>query len=135
MKKMISVCFMLLLMFSLGSCGKSKADVTIDYGSSELYTEQDMDRAVEVIKDKFAEFDGCVLHSLTYAGDDVSKDQIEYCNSFDQDADFTECMVFHSSFRSPPNGGGAWEADMEYTWDWYLAKGGDGNWILLTYGD
>lgn len=134
MKKIVCVCLLLFLLLSLGACSQSKRDVTIDYGNSEQYTNQEMDRAITVIKDKFLDLKDCVLHSLQYAGDEVCNDNIEYCNSLDQNEDFTECMVFHSSFQSPPNGGGAWEANRTYTWDWYLAKNGNGDWILLTYG-
>ena len=49
-----SMCmFAFVLLLSLGACSQSKRDVTIDYGNSEQYTNQEMDRAIAVIKDKF----------------------------------------------------------------------------------
>ena len=47
---------------------------------------------------------------------------------------FTQCIAFDSSFRSPENGGGAWEANEEYTWSWWLARSEGGKWKLMTRG-
>ena len=47
---------------------------------------------------------------------------------------FTQCIAFKSSFRSPKNGGGAWEANEEYTWSWWLARCEGGEWKLMTWG-
>ena len=49
--------------------------------------------------------------------------------------DFTQCIMFKSDFHSPKNGGGAWNADAEYTdWQWWLARADGGEWRLLTWG-
>ena len=47
---------------------------------------------------------------------------------------FTQCIAFESSFRSPKKGGGAWEANEEYTWSWWLARSEGGEWNLMTWG-
>lgn len=124
----------LLLAAALCACGGDTAAFEIDYGSSQLYTARQMDDAIGVIEREFNKMEGCTLHSLQYAGDRVSQDNVAYCNSFDRYADANECMVFHSSFQSPEKGGGAWEPDTEYTWDWYLAREPGGGWELVTYG-
>lgn len=134
MKKLYFILLIFALALSLCACGGKANDVTIDYGESTSYTHDDIDGAAKVVLDKFSEFDGCILNSLTYAGDKKSNDNIEYCNTLDEDSGFTECIVFDSSFRSPKNGGGAWEADEIYTWSWYLAREANGEWVLLTYG-
>ena len=41
---------------------------TVDYGSSELYTREDLKAAVKLIEDEFASFTGCEMHALRYAG-------------------------------------------------------------------
>ena len=139
MRKSMIVYLALVLIIALCSCDRQVSEVSIDYGDSKIYSNQDMDDAISVIKATFAEFDGCTLYSLQYAGDEVCKDNIEYCRSLAEDenieaGNIRECIVFNSSFQSPKNGGGAWEADTEYTWTWFLAKGEDGDWVLLTYG-
>lgn len=125
--------FLMLLML-LGMCSCASGDVTIDYGESALYSKSDMDAAIKAIRKTFDTFDGCTLYSLSYAGDEAAEKNLSYCQSLSEDRQVTQCMVFDSSFRSPRKGGGAWEADREYTWTWYLARGMTGNWVLLTYG-
>ena len=47
---------------------------------------------------------------------------------------FTQCIAFDSSFHSPLHGGGAWRANEEYTWTWWLARTDHGEWKLMTLG-
>ena len=124
----------LVLTGLLCACGGAQQDVQIDYGDSQVYTTEEMDAAIQVIQDTFADFKGCTLYALTYAGDEVCENELGYCQSLSKGETVTSCMVFHSVFRSPKEGGGAWEADTEYTWSWYLGKLESGKWVLLTYG-
>lgn len=126
-----------MLIISLIGCGSVASNLKVDYGSSSVYTQKDMEDAVKIIKENFALMDGCVLHSLSYASDDCnSYDNIEWMNDLRENDDevFTQCIMFESSFRSPKNGGGAWEADEEYTWSWWLARTDGGSWKLMTWG-
>ena len=52
----------------------------------------------------------------------------------DNKENFTQCISFDSSFMSPKNGGGAWNANEEYTWSWWLARSEGGTWKLMTWG-
>lgn len=52
----------------------------------------------------------------------------------DNEEVFTQCIMFDSSFRSPKNGGGAREADFEYSWSWWLDRSEGGKWKLMTLG-
>ena len=67
-------------------------------------------------------WEGCELHSISYSSDDVCTDEknLSWMNDLekanDNDLAFTQCIMFDSSFRSPKEGGGAWEPDTEYTW-------------------
>lgn len=114
--------------------------VTIDYGTSSNYTVDDMNAAIAVIVNTFSTFEGCELHSLTYGSDDQSNsaENIAWMNDLETANDnqqvFTECIMFESSFRSPKNGGGAWNANEEYTWSWWLARGEGSGWKLMTWG-
>lgn len=120
---------------------RTAMDVEINYGSSSVYTTEDMMAAIGVITDKFVNtFDGCVLHSLSYMSDDICNDtqNIVWMNELERANDnkevFTQCIAFKSSFHSPVNGGGAWVADEEYTWSWWLARSDGGKWKLMTWG-
>lgn len=130
-----SAIIVLLCFVTLCSCGKSVKNVSVDYGKSEVYSQQDMDKAIEVIKKEFSSWEGCELHSITYAGDELSKKNVDYCNQLHKDAGFDECIVFESSFHSPKIAAGGFEPDQEYTgWTWYLARKEKGEWTLLTWG-
>ena len=139
MKKFIITFLCFLSVFSLVGCGKAK-NLVIDYGKSSIYTKEDMDEAVEAIKKQFSSFERCELHSLSYTSDDVcnNEDNIAWMNELEKANDnkevFTQCIAFDSSFQSPKNGGGAWNANKEYTWTWWLARSEGGTWKLMTWG-
>ena len=114
----------------------SGADILIDYGSSELYTREDMDEAISLIRETFSGWEGCELHTVRYAGDDCcSRETISWMNSLKPGSGYTQCIEFVSDFHSPLEDVGAWEPDMEYTgWQWWLARTDEGSWELLTWG-
>ena len=142
MKKIITAVLCFVLIFLFVGCGKGDiSKVKIDYGTSSIYSKEDMDSAIDVIKKQFSsfEFEGCELHSLSYISDEEcnNADNIEWMNDLRTDDDkevFTQCIAFDSSFRSPKKGGGAWEANEEYTWSWWLARNEGGEWKLMTWG-
>lgn len=108
---------------------------SIDYGNSDVYSKQDMDEAIKMIKDRFYSWKGCKLYSISYAGDDFCERELDYCNTLaDAGVTYTECIVFRMRFRSPIFGGGAWNPNFEYDWSWYLARTQGGEWELLTWG-
>lgn len=137
MKKTIAVFLTLLCLSALSGCGRT-SDVKIDYGASAVYSKADMDAAIQIIKDEFGKWDGCELYSLCYISDDACSKSIGQMNDLrgsDSTGDpFTQCIVFASSFRSPKNGGGAWNPNRIYDWSWYLARTDGGAWELMTWG-
>ena len=113
------------------------AEVTIDLGSSELYTEEELQDAVVQIKCQFAAFEGCELHSIRYAGDEsCTAENIAWMNELDPNGGYTQVAEFLSDFHSPVYADGtAWNEDEEYTdWQWWLGRYEDGGWELLTWG-
>ena len=141
MKKMITLLLFVICFCTLSGCQKSTAtEVKIDYGTSEIYTNEDMDAAIKLITDEFNTWEGCELHSITYSSDDeCNSDNIAWLNELAKANDisdtFTQCIMFKSDFHSPKDGGGAWNADTEYTdWQWWLARTENGDWNLITWG-
>ena len=147
----------LVLSLALSACG-NKVSVTVDYGSSEIYTQKDMDAAGRVrsmwslescvicmdaaIRKIRAEFDtwkGCELHAIRYAGDECcTEENIRWLNGHTDDGTgFTQCIEFLSDFHSPRKAeeAGAFNPDSEYTdWNWWLARTEGGDWVLLDWG-
>ena len=160
MKKLLAVSLTIMILGTLGGCGKQDTQeppkveidygnselytqeppkVEIDYGNSELYTQEDMDAAIQVIEAEFATWEGCELHSLAYGGDAACSDEnIEWLNGLEmkeQTEPFTQCILFSSSFHSPVEQRDAWDADTEYEgWQWWLGRSDGGAWELVTCG-
>ena len=133
----VCICIVLTMAFLLTACGqKNNDDVVIDYGSSEIYTKEDMDEAIELIREQFKSFEGCELHSIRYGSDDCnSEENIKWMNEHEEGQNFTQCIMFYSDFHSPVEGGDGWEPDYEYKdWNWYLARTDGGEWHLLDWG-
>ena len=135
-----TICLLCALgLLLLAACGDKK-EVTVDYGSSERYTKEDMDAAMEAIRAEFDTWKGCELHALCYGGDaQCTEENLRWLNELGQaqqgEGGFTECMEFLSDFHSPKRDSGAWNADFEYTdWQWWLARRPGGEWVLLTWG-
>lgn len=116
---------------------------TCDYGSSKLYSKEDMDEAIQTIMNEFHNWKGCEMHSIRYGsdqtcseGDNLSWMQ-ELENANDNKETFTECIMFECDFHSPKSDAdaGGLNVDEEYTdWQWWLARSEDGPWKLMTWG-
>lgn len=140
MKKALLLLAILMLAAACAACGGTR-DVSIDYGASELYTQEDMDAAIALIEKEFKGWQGCELHSVSYAGDECqSADNVEWMNQLKEGQDisgpeYTQVIEFISDFHSPKSNAGAWNPDQEYTgWQWWLARSDGGKWQLLTWG-
>ena len=117
--------------------------VKIVYGVSEIYSREDMDAAITIIKDMFSKWDGCELHSIRYTDDDYcnNKKNIAWMNELAEGQgykpNFTQCIAFFSNFHSPRYEGQetTFNTDSEYEdWSWYLARKDGGAWRLIIFG-
>ena len=112
-------------------------DVTIDYGKSEIYKEEDLKDAVIQIKCKFAFWDGCELKSIRYAGDEAVTDKnLKWLNEVNPDGNYKEIAEFLMDFHSPKeNNKTTLTTDKEYKdYQWWLAKTEDDGWEIVTFG-
>ena len=133
--RMQIVAALLLAVLFCTACGK-KAEPSLDYGDSALYTKEEMDTAIALIRAEFAGWEGCELHSLRYAGDEAdSEENVRWMNELKEGQEYTQCAEFLTDFHSPVEESGAWNPDTEYKdYQWWLAKNADGGWDLLTWG-
>lgn len=138
---LISILLWFVITLTFVGCGTADmSKVKIDYGVSSIYTEEDMNAAIAVIRKKFSTFKGCELHSLSYSSDEESTnaDNISWMNNLEKANDnkevFSQCIAFNSSFRSPKKGDSALVPNEEYTWTWWLARSEGGEWKLMTWG-
>ena len=127
--KILTVIFSVILTLIIVFTCVSLWPASIDYGTSDIYSRQDMTEAIDLIKEEFNSWDGCKLYSINYTDDDLCQRELEYCNTLAE-----ECIVFRMQFRSPIFGGGGWNENFRYDWSWYLARTKGGEWELLTWG-
>lgn len=131
------LCIVLLLTAVLFSACSREGDISnarIERGTSVLYTEEDIDSALNVILEEFKGFEGCILHTVRYEGDLKSMANLDYCNYINEEADYVQSICFVSTFHTPKHSDDSWELDTEYEYSWYLAREKDGEWCLVTYG-
>jgi len=150
-KTMLCLISASVMIFVMSACGTKTTgpapEVAIDLGSSSLYTQEELNTAILLIKDKFATFAGCELHSIRYAGDDANNEEnLEWLNSLrevrsnippeDVGKQYVQVAEFLSNFHSPVEEGPyAWELDMEYKdYQWWLGRLEDGRWEIVSWG-
>ena len=145
---LVSASVMILVLSACGTKTTGPApEVAIDLGSSSLYTQEELNTAILLIRDKFATFTGCELHSIRYAGDDANNEEnLEWLNSLrevrsnippeDVGKQYVQVAEFLSDFHSPVEEGPyAWELDMEYKdYQWWLGRLEDGRWEIVSWG-
>ena len=104
---------------------------------SQLYSEENLAAAQVAIEDSVNEWEVAIESlEISYAGDEVSNENLEYCQSLNPEA--TECAVFTSSFHIPEQDvemAGAFEPNADITgYSWYLGKNAAGEWEVLSNG-
>ena len=136
MKKnlMFSLLVVIALCFScVTSFAQEEGGAMIDLGESEIFSQEDLEAAVDVILAEFSGWEGCEMHFLGYGGDARSLAELEYVQEHYEEG-YDEVAVFLSAFRSPKEQYGAWEADTEYTYSWCAARIDKGDWKLINWG-
>ena len=112
-------------------------EVSIDLGSSEIYTEDDLKDAVIQIECKFAFWGDVDLKNIRYAGDEAVTDKnLAWMNELAPDAKYTQVAEFLMDFHTPKDVGEmTFNADSDYTdYQWWLARTDDGGWEIVTFG-
>lgn len=142
MKKLIAIVLMVLCIFAFIRYQERNdiSHASIDYGDSKIYTKEDMDAAIAVIKEEFRTWKGCRMKSISYGSDEqCNAENLEWMNSLqdqaDKEGDFTQCIMFLSDFHTSSFADGGFEENSDYTeWEWWLARTDGGEWKLMTWG-
>lgn len=152
MKKTIALLLAAMMLFALCACGAKEeapagseaeeAAQTVDYGASELYTTEDMDAAIALIRDQIGQWEGVELQNVRYAGDEaVTEENLAWLNSLegaDSENPFTQVIEFVTDFRVSADIDQTvltLEPDTDYTdYQWWLARTEGGEWQLMSMG-
>lgn len=134
----IAACFMTgcgLLFFKPGT-----TEMPVDYGRSDLYSQQDMDEAIAIIQKEFSDWGmGFELHSIRYTTDDdcISAVRLQSENEDSEGKLYSQMIQFYIDFHTPidSNKAGGFAPDREYTnYNWWLGRMDGGAWETLTWG-
>ena len=141
MKKRILLLLSIMCICGLIGCeNDSVSEATVDYGTSSIYSEDDMNEAIELVKDEFVTWEGCELQSISYSSDEeCNSDNISWLNELAQannmSDEFTQCMMLVSDFHTSENAPVQWNADTNYEdFQWWLARTDNGEWKLISWG-
>ena len=121
MKKILAVILAAVLVFSFCGCGIPFTAEKI-IGDSEIYSERDIEAAMDVVFRKFCTFEFSVLTELEY-DEEFSDNMLEY-NTEVYKAD--EAIVLRSKFIDLRKG--------TLEWNWTLVRARGGEWELKTWG-
>lgn len=129
--RFISVLAMLMLVCG---CGGNVRGVDKCIGPSEIYTEREIESAMNTVVRHFRwNFEDCVLTEIRYDEAFSEKSSGEWAESCGAE----QAIVLTSSFEVGSSGGdgGSLEPNSTYTgWQWILARNGHGRWKLITCG-
>ena len=133
MKKIVCIILCSLLVFSLSACGGDISRVNTHNVNSEIYSQEDINAAIDTIKKEFMmNWGGCTLTEIYYAGDDSSKDHQDWADRNNAD----EVIVLVSSFDVDSSGGdGSLNPNSTYSdWSWILVRTNGGKWQHVDHG-
>ena len=102
--------------------------VEIRNNPSNMYSENDIDCAIEIIKSEFENWNGCTLTLLYYAGDDISTQEAEKRGA--------PTIVLLSEFATGNlDGNDGLNSNETYrNWSWILIKDENGQWKHIDHG-
>ncbi|MBE6053682.1 MAG: hypothetical protein E7212_07175 [Clostridium sartagoforme] len=131
----ISVCIIGGLIYYFNTYkGGNIENVSEGFVKSEVYSEDEIKDAMEIVKKKFQkDFKGCTLTDLWY-GENISRDsEEEWAKQYNAD----EAIVLFSNFDVDSSGGdGSLNPNTTYKdWKWVLVRNkSDEKWVLKTWG-
>lgn len=133
MNKLIRIIACMLLVLLTAGCRGNVSDVKVLEYKSDIYSEEEIEEAIEVVKKYFrSEFSGCTLTEITYAGDDKISSYEDRATRNDGD----EVIVLISSFDVDASGGdGSLNPNSTYSnWSWILVRKNGENWQHVDHG-
>ena len=111
-------------------------DVSYDYGKSKLYTKEQIEESMNLVKCEFATWEGCELFALRYAGDEINtKEKLQTLNE-KEPGKYTDMMVLTMDFKTGKKAPDTLEAEKEYTdYQWTLGCDKEGSWEIVKSGN
>ena len=132
-KRVIEVCICLVFVLLLGIGAYQAKTVKTHEVASDLYSKEEITDAITVVKHEMdVNWKGCNLREIYYAGDETSKDYLNWATRNDAD----ESLVLLSTFYVGNDcEDGSLEPDTTHkNWMWILVRSKDGQWKCVDWG-
>ncbi|MCD7949275.1 MAG: hypothetical protein LUG12_03295 [Erysipelotrichaceae bacterium] len=100
---------------------------------SDIYTDEDIEGAIDVVKDYFQEyFIDCTFQEISYIGDSYEDEFIEYALNYEA----KEAIILTSSFKTGESGGDGSLNQNEIYEDylWILVRNENEQWQHVDHG-
>lgn len=135
-KPTAAVLTLIFILLVFAACGKGIDKARIDYGHSDIYTKEDMDEAIDLIKGNASHMTGLKrLINVRYSSDDCSSEKnVVWMNELVDDASFTQCIMFKTDFTTGSSTTSLNPNDRYTDWQWWLARTDGGEWHVVTSG-
>ena len=132
MKKIISAILCIMVVFSLSACGGKVSNVKTQEVESSIYSQEDINQAIEVIKNDFkSEWKDCTLQEIYYAGDDYNKGYEDWAARNNAD----DVIVLLSTFKTGSFAEEGLNKNSTYSkYNWILVRSDDGQWKRVDNG-
>jgi len=143
MKKTILCLFVIISFIALVGCDRSQgivANAQVDIGTSIRFTQQEIEEAVDRVKEKFVDFKGCELIRLWYDEDSSYRSIEIYMTSGRgrvNDVVRENVIVLLSDFKVDSSGGdGSFNPNSTYyNWAWILIRDSENDsWRVDDWG-
>lgn len=115
MKKTVTFVFLILILIAFTAC-THQTDVAIDYGSSQIYSDEEMEEVVKVILSESKHHN---IKKISYVSDAENIKQYDICVKKGYD-NYSECICFHVEFYI--------DGERIISNGWTLARTQNGRW-------
>lgn len=132
-KRVIEVCICLVFVLFLGIGAYQTKTVKTHEVASDLYSKEEITDAINVVKHEMdVNWKGCALQEIYYAGNETSKDYLNWATRNNTDESLVLLSTFYvgNDFKDA-----SLEPDSTYeNWMWILVRSKDGQWKCVDWG-
>lgn len=142
MKKVLFYLFLILMVFSLMACkqaGKTNK-VVVSSGESVKFSNTEVNSAIDCVKEKFKDFEGCNLTKLWYdeeRSNSIIEGYLSNGKGSVNSVKIENVIILLSNFDVDSSGGdGGFNPNSTYSnWNWILIRDSKtGNWRVDDWG-
>lgn len=141
MKKISLIAMGFSLLFLLSACGSTGgniANVDVTFSSSAKFTNEEIQQAVDAVKEKFKDFEHCELHSLSYEENKAEAQVESYLQNGrgrENGATSENTIVLFSNFDTDSQADGGFTPNTNYEWMFTLVRDKKGDkWVVDDWG-